>query len=123
MRYAKWYNARYGRSGQPFVKPTLHGLTRKGKPGVAYSRRLAAYIGLNYAKHHYAAPEAYYHWSSLRRSIYQVTELDVAKYYGSEEAYKAYHVTYMRRFGARFYDFDEEEFFLGLQPRTYIPGG
>ena len=82
---------------------------------------MAAYIGLNYAKHHYAAPDAYYHWSSLRRSIYQVTELDVVKYYGSEEAYKAYHVRYMRKYGARFYDFDEEEFFRGLQPRTYIP--
>lgn len=122
MRYAKWYNAKYARPGQLFLKPTLHGLTRKGSPGGEYSRRMAAYIGLNYAKHHYAGPTDYYHWSSLRRNIYQITELDVVRYYGSEEAYKAYHVSYMKKYGARFYDFDEGEFFLGLQPREYVPG-
>ena len=121
MRYAKWFNSRHGREGQLFIKPTLHGLTDKGAPGVEFSRTMIAYIGLNYAKHHLAAPTEFYHWSSLRCNIYQIIELDIERYYETEAAYKAFHVTYMAKYGKRFYAFDEEDFFKALQPRTYIP--
>ncbi len=120
MRYAKWYNAKYGREGQLFVKPTLHGLTDKGRPGVEFSKTMVAYIGLNYAKHHLAAHTDFYHWSSFRCNIYQIIELDIERYYGSEEAYRAFHVAYMKKYGERFFAYDEDEFWKALQPRKYI---
>jgi hypothetical protein len=119
-RYAQYYNKQVGRKGQLFVKPTLHGLTDKKAPGKAYSRRLAAYIALNYYKHGLMPASGDYLWSSLRNPMYHIIELDIELHYGSEEAYKAYHVAYLKKYGAKLRGFDEEEFFANLTPRVYI---
>ena len=85
--HAQYLNRRMDRRGQLFVKPTLHGLTDKGPvPGEMFSRRLVAYVGLNYYKHGLAPAEAAYPWSSLTAPKYHIVELDVARHWGSEEA-------------------------------------
>ena len=121
MRHAKYYNYRYDREGQLFMKPSLHGLTTKAdEPGVAYSRKMNAYIALNHAKHRMTAADGYYHWRSLHNNLYQIVELDFEMYYGSVEAYKAYLKNYMAQYGARLYDFEEEAFFQTVRPRRYV---
>ena len=120
--YAQYYNRRYGRRGQLFVKPTLHGLSTKdaAAPGEAFSRRLAAYVGLNYVKHGLAGAGEEYLWSSLRKPMYHFVELDIPLHWGTVAEYKAYHVAYLRRFGAQMLAFDEERFFAALTPRRYV---
>ena len=118
--YAAHYNHKYERTGQLFLRPTLHGLTTKGPTlGRAYSRTLGAYVGLNYAKHGYAAHTDFYGYSSLRNPLYHICELDIPHHYGSDEAYKQFHLQYMRTYGATFYNFDEDQFFAALTQRRY----
>ena len=119
-RYAQYLNHQLGQCGQLFVKPTLPGLTDKGLPGEEYSKTLAAYVGLNYSKHGLAPAEAPYPWSSLTAPKYHIIEPDIELHYGSEEAYRAYHVWYLRKYGAQLLAFDEAHFFAALRPRVYI---
>lgn len=118
--HAQYINHQLGLSGQVFMKPTLHGLTDKGDPGKEYSRKMAAYIAFNYYKHGLMPAEGDYPWSSLRKPMYYIIEPDIEKYYGSEEAYKAYHIEYLKKYGARMLDFDEDAFFANLTLRKYI---
>ena len=118
--YAQYYNRRYGRDAQLFVKPTLHGLTDKGAPGVEFSKTLAAYVGLNFYKHGLAPADANYPWSSLTAPKYHIIEPDIELHYGSEEAYRAFHLHYLKKYGARLLAFDEEAFFANLRPREYF---
>jgi hypothetical protein len=118
--HAQYINHQLGLTGQVFIKPTLHGLTDKGQPGKEFSRRMAAYIAFNYYKHELMAAEAVYMWSSFRKPMYYIIEPDIEKHYGSEEAYKDYHIGYLRKYGATMLDFDEGEFFASLKPRSYI---
>jgi len=118
--YAQYYNKKYGRSGQLFIKPTLHGLSDKGEPGKVYSRTLAAYISLNFFKHGLAAANANYPWSALTAPKYHLIEPDVDLHYGSEKSYREFHVQYLQRYGARMLSFDEKRFFANLTPREYF---
>jgi len=118
--HAQYINNQLGLSGQVFVKPTLHGLTDKGERGKEYSRKMAAYIAFNYYKHGLMPAEGDYPWSSLRRPMYYIIEPDIEKHYGSANAYKAYHLAYIKRYGARMLNFDEAAFFVNLTQRKYI---
>ena len=118
--YAQYINNQLEKSGQVFMKPTLHGLTDKGEPGKEYSRKMAAYIAFNYYKHGLMPAQGMYPYSSLRKPMYYIIEPDIEKHYGSEEAYKKYHLEYLKRFGAKMLAFDEEAFFTNLTPRRYI---
>lgn len=119
--YARWYNHKYGQSGQLFVRPTLHGLTTKGAPGELMSRRMCAYVGLNFVKHHLGTPGEKYFGSSLTNPLMGVIAharlLDV---FGGQRAYIEYHGSYLRRRGKTFRDFDEEEFYAEQRPRYYV---
>lgn len=119
--YARRYNTRYKRSGQLFRSPTLHGLTDKGgKIGQLFSRTLCGYVGFNYVKHHLADIEDFYMWSSLRKQLYQLIDIDYLLHlFGGEQAYLDFHASYLKRYGASFYAFDEDLFFAALQPRRY----
>lgn len=119
--YARKYNHRHKRRGQLFVKPTLHGLTTKGAGfGVEFSRRLAAYVGLNYVKHHIAGVDEYFHWSSLCRRLYGIVdELRLFDFFGSKDDYLAFHHTYLKRYGTAFWAFDEDDLFANAEPRRY----
>ena len=120
--HAQFYNGEYERSGQLFVKPTLHGLTDKGsRPGELYSKTLVAYIAFNYFKHGMAPADADYMWSSARAPKYHIIEQDLDLHYGGEEPYKLFQVNYLKQYGARMLAFDEERFHADLRPREYIP--
>ncbi len=117
--HAKYYNSKYNRDGKLFVRPTLHGLTDKGEPGKLYSRTLAAYIAYNYYKHGLAPAESAYMWSSHTAPKYHIIEPDIELHYGNEEAFKAFNIWYLKKYGARMLAFDEEKFFALLTPRKY----
>jgi len=119
--YARRYNTRYGRDGQLFIRPTLHGLTDKGgKFGQLFSRTLCGYVGFNYVKHHIASVEEFYKWSSLRKQLYQIVNHDyLLQLFGGEQAYLDFHASYLNRYGAAFYDFDEQLLFAALQSRRF----
>lgn len=91
--YAQYFNKQVGRRGQLFVKPTLHGL---------------------------AEAEAAYLWSSMRAPKYYITEPEIELHWGGETSCKAFQVEYLRQYGARMLDYDEEEFFRSLTPRRYV---
>lgn len=115
---ARRLNGKYGRSGQLLQKPTLHGLTDKGLPGVELSRRLVAYVGLNYIKHRMGRFEEAYPWSSVHGEHYKIIEHDtLLAGFGGRDGYVEYHRDYLGRYGQRFMEFDEERLFASLQPR------
>lgn len=120
--HAQYYNRKYDRKGQLFVKPTLHGLTDKGKPGEAYSRTAAAYVAFNYWKHGLAPADFEYPWSSFSAPKYHIVEPDIELHYGSVEDYKAFHLNYLQQYGTKMLDFDEERFWSHLTPRSYVEG-
>ena len=119
--FAQHINHVEGLSGQLLIRPTLHGLTDKlGEPGLHFSRRLIAYVLLNYAKHHLAAPTDKYRWSSLHSAQFKI--VDVAALYrafGGEAAFRTYLSTYLKRWGKRFYDYEEDDFFTAITPRRF----
>lgn len=119
--YARRYNKRWGREGQLFIKPTLHGLTDKGGEfGLLFSRTLCGYVGFNYVKHHIALADEFYKWSSLRKQLYQLVEHNyLLELFGGEKAYLTFHANYLKRYRVAFYNFDEELFFAALQPRRF----
>ena len=119
--FAQHINHVQGTSGQLLIRPTLHGLTdKRGEPGVHLSRRLIAYVLLNYAKHHLAEPTAKYRWSSLHSAQFQIVNAP-ALYagFGGEAAFRGYLTAYLKRWGRRFYDFDEDDFFEAITPRRF----
>lgn len=125
--YARYYNAKYGRVGeQLFVKPTLHGLTTKHEQdGLHFSRTLAAYVGLNYVKHHLGGVSDFYFWSSLCRRLYSIVpEERLFGFFGGEEAMVRFHHRYLRRWGEAFWAFSEDDLFADATPRRVcLPDG
>lgn len=119
--YAHYANHGRGLDGQLFVKPTLHGLTDKhGEPGLHFSRRLVAYVALNYAKHHLAGAGEKYRWSSLHSRQFDIVDPDVLYgYFGGEEAFRKFVGGYLKRYGRAFYAFDEDAFFERVTPRHF----
>lgn len=120
--FARYANNLAGREGQLFIKPTLHGLTTKGAPGVRFSRRMYCYVSFNYAKHHLGTPDAPYFASSLSNPLYQIIDHGrVLELFGGSTAYAEYCNRYLRRYGPAFYNFDEDELFAALRPRRLNP--
>ena len=119
--YAVHYNHRHRCVGQQLlVSPTLHGLTDKGAPGELFSRKLGAYVGLNFVKHRIAPFGALYRGSSLTYPRYGLIDTPrLLDLYGGAEAYRSYHATYLQRHGAYFYGVDEAAYYAALRPRTF----
>lgn len=121
--YARRFNNKYGRSGQLLIRPTLHGLTYKGAPGELFSRRLGAYVGFNFVKHHLAPAGAHYFGSSLTNPLYKSIDMDaLLSYYGGPEAYRRYHGSYLRRYGKALRTLPEANYYAALRPRQYNLG-
>ena len=88
------------------------------------SRRLCAYVGLNFVKHRLAPPGGSYHGSSLTNPLLGIVdEGALSEVFGTRDAYVAFHNAYLRRYGAQFYAFDEERFYAALHPRRLTPDG
>ncbi len=118
--FARKRNNDSGHEGQLFIKPTLHGLTDKGAPGVEFSRRLYCYVGFNFAKHHMARADELYYGSSLTNPLYGVVDHTlVLELFGGAAAYKEFCGSYMRRFGRNFMAFNEALFYGALRPRYF----
>ena len=115
---ARRLNRQHGCGGQLLRTPTLHGLTDKGAPGVEFSRRLVAYVGLNYVKHRMGRFADGYPWSSVHEQHFGIIDHEtLLAGFGGEEDYLRYHRDYLRRYGQRVIDFDEERLFAAVQPR------
>lgn len=115
---ARHLNSKYGRDGQLLVLPTLHGLTDKGEPGKEFSRRMVAYVGLNYVKHRMGRIEDGYAWSSVHGEHYKIIDREaLLGGFGGGEGYLRYHEEYLRRYGHAFNAFDEQQLFAAVRPR------
>ena len=115
---ARRLTGRHGFDGQLPRTPTLHGLTDKGAPGVAFSRRLVAYVGLNYVKHRMGRFAHGYRWSSVHEQHYQIIDHEaLLAGFGGREGYVRYHGDYLGRYGQQAMAFDEERLFAAVQPR------
>ena len=120
--FARHTNSVQQLGGQVLIEPTLHGLTDKGAPGHEFSRRLCAYVGLNYVKHGLGTLETRYRWSSLHSNQFKLVERAMLyEHFDGEEAYRTYHRNYLRRFGQLLHAFDEDRFFDALTPRRQHP--
>jgi len=116
--FARRTNRQQGLSGQVLIKPTLHGLTTKGEPGVEASRSLIAYVSYNYAKHHLAPATEKYPYSSLHNAQFNIIDQRrLIEVFGEDASYKSYMLAYLKRYAKAFYNFDEDEFFSALTPR------
>ena len=118
--YVRHYNSTYKRSGQLLILPTLHGLTDKGAPGELLSRRLCAYVGLNFVKHRIAGVGEKYFGSSLTNPLFKIVDQPaLLAEFGGQQAYLDFHNNYLRRYGAAMMALDEADFYAALQPRYF----
>lgn len=118
--FARRTNNQHGLEGQLLISPTLHGLTDKGTPGIEFSRRLIAYVGLNYVKHRLATFDDKYLLSSFHNAQFGIVDYaNLYALFGGEEAYRKYHKSYLQKYGNSFRSFNEDRFFEALTPRRF----